>query len=417
MSDYQSNWAGSLQYHARHVIRPRTLEELQEAVASADRVKALGSRHSFSDIADTDGVQISLDRMDHVLSLSDAAAGPSVTIEGGLAYGPLCDYLNAHGWALPNMASLPQISVAGACATATHGSGVRNGSLATPVSAITVVTADGSLREIQRGDADFDGAVVGLGALGVVARLTLDLTPAFEMRQDVYEGLPLAAAQDRVDDIMGAAYSVSLFTDWRGPRFTQVWLKSRVGDDRPAIDLAGAAPAVKNLSPLVHSPENCTQQLGVIGPWHERLPHFRMGATPSSGCELQSEYFVARDDAPAALGGVASLADRIAPLLQVCEVRAIAGDQHWMSMAYGRDSAAIHFTWIRDADAVGALLPAIEERLAPFAARPHWGKLFDVDPQALAARYPRHGDFRALTDRWDPGRKFGNAFLDRYVMF
>ena len=414
-----TNWAGNYAYAAARLHEPASLDELQTVVRAAARLRVLGSRHAFNDIADTTGDLVSLARMPKIVELDRSAS--RVTIDGAIRYGDLCPVLDAAGYALPNLASLPHISVAGACATSTHGSGDRIGSLATAVSGFELLAADGEHRSFSRDlDSDaFSGMVVSLGGLGVVTRLTLDLEPAFRIRQDVYERLPFRTALDHLDDITASADSVSLFTAWRGPLFDQVWLKRRVADgdgfEAPPT-FFGATRATRQRHPIDGMPaEACTPQLGVPGPWHERLPHFRMDATPSAGNELQSEYQVPRRHAADALRALEPLRDRIGPLVQVSEIRTIAADDLWLSPSFGRESVAIHFTWLPDWDAVGALLPAIEEALAPYEPRPHWGKLFTISPHELRPRYPRIDDFAALLNRHDPGGKFRNAFVERYV--
>jgi xylitol oxidase len=400
------------------VHRPETVDELRATVAGCEKVRALGSRHSFNTIADTDADLIAMERLNRVVSIDDAAR--TVTVEGGARYGELALELHRRGFALHNLASLPHISVAGACATATHGSGDGNGNLATAVSALEIVTADGDVVALsrERDGERFLGAVVGLGGLGVIARLTLDIVPAYEVRQDVYERLPLEQLEAHYDAITTAAYSVSLFTDWSGPRVNQVWLKRRVGPGdlgAAAPELFGAALVPSRRHPIAElSSENCTEQ-GEAGPWHERLPHFKLEFTPSRGDELQSEYFVPRRHALAAIRAIDAIGARITPLLYISELRTIAADSLWMSTSYGQDSVALHFTWKMDWPAVRALLPEIEAQLAPFGARPHWGKLFTMAPAALQARYERLADFRALAGELDPRGKFRNAFLDTYM--
>ncbi|HEX5505829.1 MAG TPA: FAD-binding protein [Thermomicrobiales bacterium] len=418
MSEGRRNWAGNYTFRAARIHQPTTLAEVQALVAGRRHVRALGAGHSFNAIADSPGDLISLARLDRVVALDPARR--TVTVEAGIRYGPLCRQLHRAGYALPNLASLPHVTVAGACATGTHGSGDRNGVLATAVAALDLVAADGTLVTLtrERDGERFLGAVVGLGALGVVARLTLDLVPAFTARQDVYEGLPLERLAAHFDAIMASGYSVSLFTDWRDGR-CQVWLKRRV-DDREDLDATpdafGATPATRERHPIAHLPaDDCTAQLGVPGPWHERLPHFRLEGMPSSGAELQSEYLVPRRHARAALGAVAGLRDNIAPLLQIAEVRTVAADSLWLSPCYAADSVALHFTWAPDWSAVGALLPRLEDRLAPFAARPHWGKLFATPPARLRALYPKLPAFQALMRDYDPAGKFRNAFLDATI--
>jgi alditol oxidase len=414
-----TNWAGNYAYSAARLHEPESIEQLREIVRSVPRLRVLGSRHSFNDLADTTGDLVSLSRLPRVLEL-DRRTG-TVRIDGAMRYGDLCPVLDAAGYALPNLASLPHISVAGACATSTHGSGDRVGSLATAVSGLEVLSADGEMRRFGRdrdGD-EFNGMVVSLGALGVVTTLTLKLEPAFRMRQDVYERLPMRTALDHFDEITSSADSVSLLTSWRATEFDQVWLKRRVTDGEgfePPGTFFGATAATQQRHPIEGMPpEACTPQLGVPGPWHERLPHFRMGATPSAGNELQSEYLVPRRLAVEAQRALQPLRERIAPVVQVSEIRTIAADELWLSPCFGRESVAIHFTWLPDWDAVARLLPLIEEALAPFEPRPHWGKLFAIPPNVLRPRYPKLPEFGALAARHDPEGKFRNAYVDRYV--
>ncbi|WP_216326626.1 FAD-binding protein [Deinococcus aestuarii] len=413
------NWAGNYTYHAASWHRPRDVEEVRALVARADRVKVSGTRHSFNGVADTTGAMLSLEHLNRVVGLDEERR--TVTVEGGVRYGELGRFLHARGYGLPNLASLPHLSVAGACATATHGSGDRLGTLATSVCALELVTAGGdpvALSREEHGEA-FRGMVVALGGLGVVTRLTLEVIPTYQVRQDVYEGLSLEALEDNFGAVMSAADSVSLFTDWGSGRFHQAWLKRRVREGetfRPEPEWFGATPAPEDRHPIPGlSAVNCTPQRGAAGPWHERLPHFRLEDTPSSGKELQSEYFVPREHGPAALRALHGLGEQIAPLLQVSEVRTVAADGLWLSPAYERESVAFHFTWHRDERAVRELLPALEARLAPFGVRPHWGKVFTLPPAHLRASYARLPDFRDLLVSLDPRGKFRNAFLETFI--
>lgn len=413
------NWAGNYSYSAANLHFPKTVPDVQALVRSCRKVKALGSRHSFNDIADSPEDLISLEYFDRLVEIDYERR--VVTVDAGIRYGELCRQLHREGHALHNLASLPHISVAGACATATHGSGDRNGNLATVVAALELVTASGEVVVLSREDDGdrFQGAIAALGGLGVVTKLTLDIVPAFEVRQVVYENLPVAQLKDHFDDISSSAYSVSLFTDWRSERFKQVWVKHRVTDGAPIAvepEWFGATPATSKKHPIPGmSAENATEQLGIPGPWHERLPHFRMEFTPSSGEELQTEYLVPRPHAVAAIHTIDRLREQVAPLLQVSEVRTIAADNLWMSPCFGQACIGIHFTWIQDWPAVSKLLPLIEEQLAPFDARPHWGKLFTTTPERLEALYAKLPDFRQLLRDYDPHGKFRNTFLDTYI--
>lgn len=409
----EHNWAGNYRY-AAPIVHPTGVEQVQQLVAGATRVRALGSRHSFNDIADSAGTLVALDGLDDDIVINPAAL--TVEVCGGTTYGTLAVELQRRGFALHNLASLPHISVAGAIATGTHGSGDQNGSLATAVSALEIVTDTGELLRVDRSTPDFAGMVVALGALGIVSRVTLDIQPTFEVRQFVYEDLPWSTVLHNFDTIMGSAYSVSLFTDWQGDSVDQAWVKSRDGDFAAPVEFFGGVSATVGRHPLPGiSAVNCTEQLGVAGPWSERLAHFRLAFTPSDGAELQSEYHVPRESAVAAIEALRALSARIAPLLLVSEIRSVAADDLWLSPSYQRAGVALHLTWKPQQAAVEALLPDLEAALAPFAVRPHWGKLFQADAAALATSFPRLEDFRALADRLDPAGKFRNTFLERTV--
>jgi xylitol oxidase len=412
----ERNWAGNLAYRAARLHRPTTVAELQEVVARSERVKPLGSRHCFNDIADTTGDLVVLDRLPGAveITLRDDGTG-TVEVPAGMRYSELVGHLARRGLALPNLASLPHITVAGATATGTHGSGNRTGSLSSSVAGLELVRSDGELVRLDEGHPDLAGAVVHLGALGVVTRLRLRVQPTFDVRNTVYVDLTWDRFLADLDAVADAAYSVSVFTDWH--RLTQVWVKSRPDD--PAVvpeDLFGARAATVPTSMLPGAPtENLTEQLGVPGEWHERLPHFRSGFTPSRGDELQTEYFVPRTHGQAACQALRGLADRIAPLLQVSEIRTVAADELWLSPASGTDVLALHFTWVPDEPRVRDLLPHVEAALRPFGARPHWGKLFTTGGDELAGLYPRMGDFRELVRRCDPRGALRNDFLERTV--
>jgi xylitol oxidase len=418
-SDKLKNWAGNIEYGTDRLYSASSVEQVQQYVKQQSRFKVLGTRHCFNHIADSTDNFLSVRPMDKVIALDRPAR--QVTISGGMSYGQLSPYLHEQGFALHNLASLPHISVAGACSTATHGSGEKNGNLATQVAGLEFVTAAGEIVQLSRQqDGEiFNGAVVGLGALGVLTKVTLDLQPTFMMKQYVYENMPMSEMKVHFDAIEGSAYSVSLFTDWQKQRINEVWLKTRLepGQEFKATpEFYGAKLASRNLHPIAElSAENCTEQMGVAGPWYERLPHFRMGFTPSAGKELQSEYFVPRQHAVEAILAVERLRDQVTPHLLITEIRAIAADDLWMSPCHKQSSITIHFTWKPDWPAVSRVLPILEKELEPFNARPHWGKLFTISPARLQGRYEKRPDFVALCKKYDPQGKLRNDFLQRYI--
>ncbi len=413
-----TNWAGNYRYKAKKLHEPDNIRQVQEIIRDSKKVHILGSRHSFNNIADSPVDLISLKNIEQDITLNREAQ--TVTVPAAMKYGDLAIYLHEKGYALHNLASLPHISIAGACATATHGSGVKNGNLSTSVAGLEILTADGEFLTINNEDEEFPGVVVALGGLGVVTQITLDIEPTYEVKQHVYRNLSLEHLADHFDEIMSSGYSVSFFADYRDHNINQVWIKSRPDENKNSFEanstLFDAQLAERHMHPIEDiSAENCTRQLGMLGPWHKRLPHFRMDFTPSSGDELQSEYFVPFEDAYNALEKMFEMSDQISPNLLISEIRTIDKDNLWMSPANGQPVVSIHFTWKPDWESVRKVLPVIEERLAPFNVRPHWAKLFTLSPDILQARYERLSDFRQLLKEYDPRGKFRNDYLNQYI--
>ncbi len=409
------NWAGNYEYRAGRIATPGSLDELREAVSGAAKVRALGSRHSFNSLADSAELLVSTAALPPLVRIDEERR--TVTVSGGMRYGDVARILQEAGWALHNLASLPHISIAGAVATATHGSGDRNGNLATAVKGLLILRADGELVALNRGEPGFDGAVVSLGALGVVVDVTLDIEPSFDVSQRLFAGLPWEAVATQFDAITSSAYSVSLFTMWDEPTVALAWVKERADAPSGIEDDFFGAPARTAPRHMIETMDvrNTTEQLGVAGPWNERLPHFRFEFTPSNGEEIQSEYLVPRARIGEAVEAIRMIAKVVAPLLLVSEIRSVASDGLWLSTAYATDVVGLHFTWVRDQAGVEAVLPALEQALLPLGARPHWGKLFlDLDG-VVPSLYPRLDDFRALAHTFDPAGVFTNDFLARYL--
>jgi len=405
------NWSGTYRFTARRVIAARTIDDVRRAVAAGGRVRAVGTRHSFNDLADNGATLVSVTGIAPDPVLDETSR--TVRVGAGSTYGAVAAWLQDRGWAVGNMGSLPHISVAGAVATGTHGSGNRNRILSAAIAGLDYVDAAGELRHAGRSDPDFDGMAVGLGAFGVVVRVTLDVEPSYLVRQDVYAGLPWERVLADVDEVMGAAYSVSLFTDWGDS--VQAWVKRRLAGPEDNTVPGEFFGARRDPGPprLVDAPVDNLTVHGVPGPWSERLPHFRLDATPSNGDEIQSEYFVDRRQAAAALDAVRHLTRLVTPLLLISEIRTTAADRLWLSGSYDRETLGIHFTWRRLPDQVDAAVREVEAALAPFGARPHWGKVSHVQPGQLEPLYPRLGDARALFERLDPEGRFSNTRLER----
>ncbi|MBA8815136.1 xylitol oxidase [Microbacterium halimionae] len=406
----QRNWAGNVTYSTTNVEMPASEAELIGVITGSGRVRALGSRHSFNDLADTEDVLVSLAGMPRTVEVADGVA----RVSAGLRYGDFVEALHADGSALTNLASLPHISAGGAVQTGTHGSGDRIGSLANQVRALEMLTASGERVRLERGDDDFDGAVVALGALGIVTHLELAVEPTYDIAQRVFDGGRWDAIAAALEDVTSAGDSVSIFTTWQSADdVDNVWVKSRVDRARPDLGFIGAVEAESSRHPIPEIDSTpTTTQIGIPGPWYDRLPHFRLDFTPSVGDELQSEYIVDRADAIEAIAALRAMAPRIAPLLHVCEVRTVAADTLWLSGAFGRDSVCFHFTWHRDEASVRTLLTDIEAAL-PLSARPHWGKVFTLEGAAVRERYPRWDAFATLRAKYDPDGRFDNAYLQR----
>ena len=417
----RKNWAGNLEYSAKNFHIPNSLENLQDLVRNSDKLRIIGTRHCFNNIGDSKENQISLKHFNRIVELDKKRR--TATVEAGVSYGQLCPILHAKGFALHNLASLPHISIAGACATATHGSGVGNGNLATAVSGMEFLDANGELVLLsKKTDIDrFSGAVVGLGSMGVVTKLVLDIEPTYEVRQDVFQFLPLTRLESNFDEIFSSGYSVSLFTDWQTENVNQVWIKRRLDGQKiidESADFFDAIPASRDIHPILElSPQNCTEQMGVPGPWFERLPHFKMNFTPSSGKEFQSEYFVPRRFAIDAIRALQKLGKELKSLLMISEIRIVEADNLWMSTCYQQSCVVFHFTWHQNWKVLKELLPLVEKELNPFGARPHWGKIFVMSPERIESLYEKLPDFKLLLREYDPDGKFRNDYINRNLGF
>lgn len=412
----EQNWAGNYRYTASAIRLPESVDEVRRIVGSAPKVKALGTRHSFNAVADTSGELVHLGRLEPRIEI--AADRSSVTVSSATPYRLVAQALQAEGLALHNLGSLPHISVGGACSTGTHGSGDHNANLSWAVIGLELVTADGSLLAIDRTDPRFDGMVVSLGALGIITSLTLRVQPTFDVRQDVYLGLPWQNLLDHFDEITGSGFSVNIFTRWgEGEPGAKVWVKTLMdAHAEPArADVFGAQLQVSDEA--AHASTGLTNSTagGIPGPWNELLPHFRGDVPPGYGEEIQTEYMIDRRDAVPAMLALRSIAEVVDPVLFQSELRTIAADGMWLSPANGRETLGIHFTFRPDPQGVAAALPVIEQALAPFDARPHWGKLFDMGAPRIGELYERMGDFRALAIELDPDAKFHNEFLEKHV--
>ena len=406
------NWSKNIEFNDRKYFQPESISELQELIRTNQKIRVRGTAHCFNDIADTSSYAINLSKMPKTIEVD--VEKKSVLVAAGLKYGELAPVLHEQGWALDNLASLPHISIAGSISTGTHGSGIKNQNLANQVLSLDMVTAEGELRHLDRTSPAFNALVVGLGLGGIVYRYELKIEPTFEVRQVIYPDIPLDVLQRSFDQIMGSAYSVSYFTDWGSDQVGNLWCKFRADEVIPD-SIGGCAQADKKYHPITSvNPEACTEQLGVPGDWHQRLSHFKLEFTPSVGEEIQTEFFIDRKDASAAIEVLSKLGDEITPLLWITELRTIAADDLWLSGAYQRDTLGIHFTWKKE-DAIYPVVEKVEAALRPFNYRPHWGKVFTAEAQYLKSVYPKMSEFKALVEALDPTKKFENSFTRRFL--
>lgn len=414
--NHQKNWVGNLQYNSKKYFQPERVGQIQELVKNSKRIKTLGSRHCFNSIADCDETHLSLAKMNKMLAIDENEM--TVTIEGGAQYSDFCVELNEAGFALPNLASLANISVVGACATATHGSGVNNQSLASSISEIELVDGNGGIITLSRQkDAEkFNGVVVNIGAIGIVTKLKLDIEKSFQVRQDLFENLSIEQLAENFDEITSSGYSVSLFTNFQ-KSIRVMNIKRRIDENISDLpkEFFGATAAKESINSRGIPDTNRSPQMGVSGCWFECLPHFKFSKQLIQGEEIQSEYYVERKNAVEAILALEEISNIIFPQIIVAEIRSIKADNHWLSPFYRGDSVGIHFSWKLNEREVMKILPEIEKVLAPYKPIPHWGKLFTISREELHAYYPKMSEFIGLCEEFDPNGKFRNEYLNKYI--
>ncbi|KAK3270130.1 hypothetical protein CYMTET_21453 [Cymbomonas tetramitiformis] len=444
----QYNWAGNIKFQTE-VLYPTTVEEVVDIVVSHDKVRVLGTGHSFNNVAfgherGSSSVLISTRNLREVI---DCCNNSVVRIQSGVTYADLGEFLRTRGLALPNIASLPGITVTGAASTATHGSGMKNPILASAVKSLTLVTHDGELRTFTRpgrkfNQADgtftslateahelqFHSAVVGLGAVGVVVEMEIELVPSFDIQLCIYENIPLKALDkpQRFELLILRTYSTSLFTDWTGDAFSSVWLKSKLnyGETGEPCEsrYKNKDVATKAVHPIPGLDAEACSKPGV-GPSHQQLPHFLDGFTPSNGDELQSEYFVSLRHWRPVTQALFKFGKQggFGKVLQISEVRFLQGDDFTLSpcsvLGGVNGCAAFHFTWHHDAPEVRKVLQAVEDLLGRFDPLPHWGKVFNMEAGILRARYgeDRLNAFRTLLQDTDWEGKFENEWMSSFL--
>ncbi|MFD2763702.1 D-arabinono-1,4-lactone oxidase [Micromonospora eburnea] len=425
-----SNWAGNQHSTAALVTHPRTVAEVVDAVGAAAgagrTIRAVGSGHSFTGAALTDGHRLDLSDLDTGVTVD--AARRLVTVPAGMTLHALNELLATHGLALPNLGDIDAQTVAGALSTGTHGTGARLGCLSTFVTALTLVTGTG---EVLHCSAEahrdvFAAARVGLGAVGVLVEVTLRCVDAFVLRAHERPAALDAVLAD-LPSLVGEHDHVEFY--WF-PYTTRVQVKTndRVdADDRPLprwrgwLDdeflansvFAGAcrlgravpalAPGISAVSARALTERTYTGRSDLVF------------CTPRRVRFVEMEYALPRAVLPAALDALRRIVDGLPfKVLFPVEVRFTAADDIWLSHGYGRDSVylAIH-------QYVGMpfepYFRAFEEVATELGGRPHWGKLHYRDAASLATAYPKFADFLTVRDRLDPDRLFTNPYLARVL--
>lgn len=409
------NWAKNITFSSQNYIEIENLTQLQKVIESSNKLKVIGTGHSFSEIADTTGTLISLKNLDAEIEIDEKSQ--TVRVSAGTSYANLAKYLEKNGWALSNLASLGEITIAGAVMTGTHGSGSDNKVLSDSVVAIEMILASGDKFVIDRKDfAQFPGFVVSFGALGVFTKLTLKIVKSFSVKQVVYENIPIQSVLENFNEIFDRPYSASYFSNWSPKNTGQIWMKFLDNEKFSELqsNAYGGNLALTNQHPVkVNHPGNCTEQMGVAGKWLFRLPHFKLDSSPASGDEVQTEYLVDRDYVQGYINELTKIGEDIAARVYATEIRTMSSDDLWLSGAYGRETVGFHFTWKKTSE-VKDFLPVIENILGKNKGRPHWGKLFSTPRAQLIERYPKYEEFRQLIQKYDSGNKFRNKFIEQY---
>ncbi|KAI1701064.1 FAD binding domain-containing protein [Ditylenchus destructor] len=412
------NWGDNFLFSTQNIQYPTTVEEVQEIVQNADKVRVVGTRHSFSTCADSPDTILSTLALKNIIGFDDSV--PSITVQAGIAYTDLNPYLQYLGFALPNLATLAEISVGGASQTGAHGSGLSNQCLASHIRSLKIVLANGTLATYGPNDPELKAIALGVGAFGVITQVELKVEPTFNITNYFFLNMTAQNLYDHFDEIENTGYTAQLFTDFSTPGvWGQIMIMDRSGSNAnigSLQNLYGATRATTKVSPILALPPTYLVDQGVEQPWYFGLVDYHLGLSGFDGGEIQSEYFLPYENAVAAIKAVTTLSDLIAPRVHTMLIRTIKGDDLWLSEMYSQSSVvAIHFTWKLNMTAVMEVLPQIEQLLIPYCAKPHWGKVFAQGPETFLHCYPKLADFKQLAEQLDPTHKFRNQFLEDNV--
>ncbi|KAI1700234.1 d-arabinono-1,4-lactone oxidase domain-containing protein [Ditylenchus destructor] len=359
------NWGNNFRFSTQNIQYPTSVEEVQQIVRNANKLRVVGTRHSFSKIADSPNTMLSTLALKNIIGFDPTV--PSITVQAGITYTDLNPFLPNYG---PN-------------------------------------------------DPELKAIAVGLGAFGVITQVELEVEPTFNLTNYVFVNMPEQDIYDHFDEIENLGYSVQLFTDFSTPGvWDQVWVwvrsdeNSNVGNMQ---NLYGATRTHEQVTAIEALPPTYLMEQGKEQPWYYGLVDYHLGLSGFDGAEIQSEYFMPYENAIPAIQAVSNFSDLIAPRVYTMLIRTIKGDDLWMSESFNETTVAIHFTWKPNMTAVMEVLPQIEQALLPYGARPHWGKVFAQGPETYLHRYPKLNQWKQLAETLDPTHKFRNKFLEDTV--
>jgi FAD-linked oxidoreductase len=426
-----TNWARNQSCRPAEICRPDSLEALRrrvgEARAAGRKLRLAGAGHSWSPLACTDGCLISLSRLDRVVEID--AAARTATVEAGMSMGRLVEALDEQGLALPTIGGMLRQSVGGTIATATHGTGAAYGNLATAVTRLESLTPAGELRSWTADASGFHGAVVSLGALGPVVRLTLQCEPAFGVRSEEYP-LPIEGLVRHLDQYLAEndyfqffdlvhterAYLFCMNRDAAGMAAKSRWRRLRewVAAGMETLSSSAAMWLTDKLPlaiPLSQKVALVTLLSGKtrLGRSFEVLSHENIGFR-----YRELEVAIPRERAAEAVRAVRKMVkDQGLRVDMPITYRFVKADGLWLSPAYGRDTCYVSFaTARRDPAFVESFFDEAERLMRRFDGRPHWGKCFSSKREYFQRAYPKWQDFDALRARLDPERAYANDMID-----
>lgn len=431
-----SNWSGTVAWDDCEVLEPTTIGELQSIIAYSPKVRVIGSAHSFTPLVRSSGrvkpTLLSLRHIPRTWSLDEKKK--TVTVDAATTYSELCHALDKTGFALPNTSSLSHFQIAGAIATATHGSsGSRNGrltrsGLADTVVGLEIVGPDGTIRNVNKGHPQFSSSVVSLGMVGVVTRVTLSLVDDYDVIQRVYGKWPptptgtLSAFLSSLPKTIAQFDSFSAFVKWNVDDFGLLIGRKQV--PRGATDSASTTDPRLITGPIQGFLGQGDFATTGVGRWCDKMFLWKNNGSPFvSQPELQIAHFVPFRDVERALHATRKVVSTWGDEVLYCELRAVRGDEHLLSPYSADAPKPDSFSISHSLDArlgvekVRQRASELESVLRPYQVRPHWGKLTAMTASDLKEAYGlKLKRFQEVQQQVDPNRKFTNDYLEHLLL-